>query len=95
MIQRHSIYKVILEDRNDCEVCVPRMRNVEIRIGDNDADLHGSSANPLCYRLTKTPTTTTSEFPCPHAMIGRYALARRQEVGYWHIREFRIFTSSG
>ena len=99
MIQPHSVYKVILEDRRDC--CLDRMLNTEIRIGDIDANTGGGNtgdgdANPLCSQVTDVPLTPTSVYSCPTVMTGKYLVARKFAPGSngaysWHIVEVRIF----
>ena len=99
MLRTLPLYKVILEDRHDC--CNPRLQNTEVRIGDVDANGAGQSgANPLCHRITVTPTTSSSLYPCPQVMSGRFVVARKvggtdkKPTSYvWHIQEIRIFST--
>ena len=89
MVNCYSVYKVILEDRRDC--CFDRMKDVTIRIGDNNASSTPNDSNPLCYHLTKVPASPTSQFPCSNVMHGRFVVARKITNGLWHINEVRIF----
>ena len=99
MLRTLPLYKVILEDRRDC--CKARRQNTEVRIGDVDANGAGQSGtNPLCHQITVQPTTSSSLYPCPQVMRGRFVVARKiggsdkKPNNYvWHIQEIRIFST--
>ena len=100
MMSVYPVGKVVLHERID-GCCTTRLSNSEIRIGDSDRNLPGSSqiSNELCY---KTPPNAALvwEFLCSEARPGRFVVCYKEAMysvcsggGYncVHINELTVY----